>query len=359
MKYFILLLLLIRVSIFGVAQDNAFETDQKIKDIPEIHTHSTEAIAAFINTHFTSNTDKVRAAYTWVIHNIKYDTDSMYAINWNSGGSLKITEALRRRKGVCENFSGIFIDIVSKVGLQGVTIDGYTRQSNVVNKTGHTWSAVNLDNTWYLFDPTWDMDRMHDYRYFKISPGELANSHMPFDPLWQFNDNPITHREFQGGSSGKDFKMINHTDSIKAFMRLSELEKLHAIVRRMNKVDKTSDLIRNRKAFLEMQIATVYEEMDMTLYNTSVMYLNTATEAYNKYVSQINAKERADLSQEYEEILVPALALLNKSLERIADIGKYIPNYQYDPTGLQMRVREMADKIRLLKSPARALTKTF
>ena len=357
MKSYFTLLVLLLVSITGIAQDNDYDTDRKIKAIPDSQTHSTNAIAAFINTHFTSDLDKVRAAYTWVVHNIKYDTDSMYAINWNMGGSLKITESLRRRKGVCENFSGIFIDILSKAGLQGVTIDGYTKQANVVNKTGHTWSAVNLDNTWYLFDPTWDKDRVHGYQYFKVTPGDLANSHMPFDPLWQFTENPITHREFQEGRPGKNYAMPGYADSIKAFMRLSELDKLHATARRMNEIDKTSDLLRNRKAFLAMQIATVYEDRDMQLYNSSVFDLNKATEAYNNFVSKLQAQGVADLSKEYTLHLEPALLLLNHSIQRIADIGKYLPNYQYDPTSLKLRILEMADKIRLVKPQVKALTK--
>lgn len=359
MKFCLILLVMIASIPPAIAQQSFYNVDERILAMPDSQAVTTEAIANYIKNNFSNDADRTRAAYTWVVRNIKYDTDSMYAINWNMGGSLKITESFRRRKGVCENFAGIFIDIVSKSGLQGITIPGYTKQANIVNKTGHTWSAVNIDGSWHLFDPTWDKDRVGDYHFFMAQPASFASSHMPFDPLWQFTDLPATHRQFLGQNGGRIEIIKNHVDSIKAFVRMSELEKLEATERRMKNNDKTSDLIKNRVAFLQMQIGTIYEERDMKIYNAGVADLNKATEAYNKFVLQINsAGSLSDFSREYVMDLEPSLDLLSTSLISVNEIGKYVPSFQYDPTELKMRMAALAHKIRLIKPQSRKLTRS-
>lgn len=334
----------------SLAQSSPHYVYDRILAISDKEAASTSDIAAYIKNTFPDETDKVRAAYIWVVHNIEYDTDSMYAINWNMGGSLKITESLRRRKGVCENFAGIFTDIVTKAGLTASTIDGYTKQANFVNRTGHTWSAVLVRDGWYLFDPTWDKDRKEDYNYFMLPPSSLSKTHIPFDPIWQFSGSPISHREFQGKGESKSERFPNHLDSVKAFMRLSELDKLEATARRMDQSDNISDLLKNRKAFLRMKIATVYEERDMDLYNAAVRDVNAATEAYNKYNNKTSAiVDIVTASDRYILILEPALDSLNSALNKIAGIGKYMPNYQYDPASLRVRILEISEKIRWAK----------
>lgn len=314
--------------------------------IPDSEALSTSTIASYIGRSFTKETDKIRAAYTWVVHNIEYDTDSMYAVNWNMGGSLKITESLRRRKGVCENFAGIFVDILTRAGFTAIPIDGYTKEGNLISKTGHTWCAVYTDDDWFLFDPTWDKGRQHDYRYFRAAPSAFADSHMPFDPLWQFTDNPITHNQFQNRGAGKTEAIPNHVDSIKAFMRLSELDKLQATARRMEKTDKVTELIKNRTAFLRMQIATIYEERDMLLYNGAVADLNKATDAYNKYIGNLNSHTSVpNHPHEFNRVLEPAMALIREAFTKVAEIGKFIPSLQYDPSHLKIRLQEISDKI--------------
>jgi hypothetical protein len=342
----------------GSTQPGGHFIDYKIRSIPEKEAVSTASLGAFIKNSFDNDRDKIRAAYTWVIENIKYDTDSMYAINWNMGGSLKISESFKRRKGVCENFAGIFIDIIRKAGLTGVTIDGYTKQGSRIDKTGHTWCAVLVNDEWLLFDPTWDKDRPNDYYYFMAPSSVFAASHMPFDPIWQLTDEPVTHREFQDrGMERSDIK-FNYRDSIKAFMRLGELEQLEATAGRMEKSDKISELIRNRIAYLHMQIAEVYEDRDMHLYNSAVTDLNKAMDAYNDFIQKLNDRVlTTDKAAQYKQTLAPALRLIDGALLQIAGIGKVIPNYQYDTTALKARLEEMAEKIRSQKPMADGLSK--
>ena len=116
--------------------------DNVILMIPDSLANSTGDIARYVNAHFDSESAKVRAIYAWVTTNIKYDKDSANVINSGINPEAKITFALRRRKGVCENFAAIFNDICLKAGLTSFVVSGYTKQSGTVDKTGHSWCCI-------------------------------------------------------------------------------------------------------------------------------------------------------------------------------------------------------------------------
>ncbi len=168
--------------------------------IPKSLTNSTADISNYIKTNFKTDKEKALAIYAWVTANIRYSTDSANHINLGSDEEAKVTAALRRRKGVCENYAAIFNDIALKSGLTSFMVSGYTKQGSFVDKTGHSWCVALIDKSWQLFDPTWDEGRGMNVKYFMISPEEFIETHMPYDPLWQLSDHPITQRQFNTGN---------------------------------------------------------------------------------------------------------------------------------------------------------------
>lgn len=316
-------------------------------------TYSTVSIARFIQSNFKTDREKFRAIYTWVTTNIEYDTDSMYAINWNRGREAKITEALRRRKGVCENYAAIFNDISVKSGLFSFVVDGYTKQAGTLDKSGHSWCAVHLDGEWLLCDPTWDKDARTDPNYFLASPSWFIESHMPFDPMWQLLDHPISHPEFYRGITGskKDRAFFNVADSIKAFSLLGELQRLEATALRMSRAGQINEMVRNRIAYTKMQIGIIYEEKDMNLYNAAVADFNRASTVFNYFVQYRNNQFLpAKTEAEIYALLDPVAATISSAWQKISGIGKEVPNYQYDPgelrnrlDGLRQRVQEQKE----------------
>ena len=130
MKQFLLLYFALYCNTVLKGQDtNEYTyTDQKALTIPVAETYSTTSIAGFIKANFKTEKDKLRAIYTWVTTNIRYDPDSMYQINSDKDPETKITAALRRRRGVCENYAAIFNEIAVKSGISSYTVSGYTRR---------------------------------------------------------------------------------------------------------------------------------------------------------------------------------------------------------------------------------------
>jgi hypothetical protein len=322
--------------------------DSKALAIPSNQTYSTSAIAEYIRSNFQSDKEKLRAAYAWVTANIKYNTDSMYSINWGGDPERKITAALRRRKGVCENYAAIFNDIAVKLGIQSFVVTGYTKQSGFVVRSGHSWCAVKVDNEWYLCDPTWDEGFRTNARYFLISPNQFIDTHMPFDPLWQLQAYPITQQEFNRGfgHSKRNSLPFNYADSVKAFLQLDELHQLEASSRRIKEAGIVNDLQKNWLSYTKMKIAIFYEDDDMNLYNSAVDDLNKASAIFNSYVQYRNNRfmpQKKD--EEISSLLDPIAAKISSALEKVNKIGRMSQNFQYDTGELSNRLSALTKRV--------------
>jgi len=109
MKYWlsIYLLLLSCTLVKGQTGEELSAIDYRAMRFPMEITYSTTDLASYIEAHFTGNKERIRAAYRWVTYNLTYDRDSMLSINWSKDSREKIAATLRRKKGVCDNFSSV------------------------------------------------------------------------------------------------------------------------------------------------------------------------------------------------------------------------------------------------------------
>jgi hypothetical protein len=317
-------------------------------NIPASETVNTTSIARYINSNYKDDREKFDAIYSWVTSNIKYDTDSMFEINWNKGGEAKITEALRRRKGVCENYTAIFNDVVNKCGLISFVVDGYTKQGGKIEKAGHSWNAVDLKGQWLLCDPTWDKDAGIYPNYYMVDPDQFIKTHMPFDPMWQLLNLPVSHAQFYRDSTGNRNKNnFNFSDSIIAFTQLSEVKQLEASAARISRYGILNDLIKNRVAYTNMLIGIMYEDMDMKYYNSAVADFNLATLLFNEFVLYRNNEfvlsKNADI---YNLLLDSSEIKIISAQKKIKEIGRIIPNNQYDTEDITYNLENLLKKIK-------------
>jgi transglutaminase/protease-like cytokinesis protein 3 len=114
---------------------------------------TSDAIANYIVTNFKTDKDKSRAIFIWIVSNIQYDIDNMFAINFYEKKEDKISKTLKTRKGICENYAFLFTDICMKSGIKSFVIEGYTKQNGFADYIPHAWSAALIDSSWFLFDP--------------------------------------------------------------------------------------------------------------------------------------------------------------------------------------------------------------
>ena len=322
--------------------------DNLMLHIPVKQTHSTADIAEYVKQNFDSDRKKLRAVYVWVASNIKYDTDSANVINMGLDPDAKVTAALRRRRGVCENYAAIFNDICLRSGLTSFVVDGYTKQNGFVDKTGHSWCAVFIDNTWLLCDPTWD-EGSGNTKYFLVQPSEMIETHMPFDPLWQLLNYPVSHQMFYTGNIFPDKKQpfINYADSVIAYIKMDSMQRLRSTAFRIEQNGLYNNMVKNRHEQTKMNIEIIREDKDVDLYNSAVADLNAATATYNNFVEYRNKQFTPAITDNALQALLDGIdAKLSSAHKKLDEIAKTEASFKFSTDGIRDKLNALAVRVK-------------
>ncbi len=273
-------------------KQNVYQQINKLAiQIPDSLAQSTSGLASYINLNFSNPTDKSRAAFIWITKNIQYDVENMFAINFAQNTTEIIEKVMKTRKGICRHYAELFNDIANQIGIKSYVISGYTKQQGFVDYMPHAWCAGLIDSTWYLFDPTWGsgylqnskfIKKVNNY-YFKTKPEQLVKSHMPFDPLWQFLNYPITNQEFYEGKFkiDKTKPLFNFMDTLSRYENESDIERLISSSNRIERNGVKNALIFDKLQDNKREIEYYYNKVVVETYNT-------AANTYNEGVNQLN-----------------------------------------------------------------------
>ena len=153
-----------------------------------------DALAQYLRRPTTSELEKARVAYTWITHNIKYDTDSFFKGLYPS---TRPRNVLRRGYAVCGGYARLYKELVKKMGLQSKIITGYSKgyrwNGTISSKSYHAWNAVKIDNFWYFIDSTWGAGNINKQNvfvqkftdfYFLCPEIVFFYTHYPDDDIW-------------------------------------------------------------------------------------------------------------------------------------------------------------------------------
>ena len=293
--------------------------DENSKNVSDSFIGYTE-IADHLTNGLTTDIEKARAIYIWIAHNIKYELTQIDIVNRYDSKQDIIDEVIKDRKGVCQHYSELFLAMSKSAGLNSYLISGYTRDVfGEIAGLSHAWNGIKIDSNYYLIDLTWAAGYefkgkyVHKFRddYFLKSPQTFIKDHIPFDPIWQFLDNPIKNKDF----ISKDFSKVEivgdfaYKDSIKQFERFDELTQLENSNRRIIENGIENQLIQKQIDENILQIAN-------RKYNLAIDTLNYGIDSYNLYVTH---KNRQFKNPKLEDSRV-------KELIDNADYGVYAAN---------------------------------
>ncbi len=199
--------------------------DKVVGEYPPFY--SLNSLSNRIKNDFKTETDKVRAAYTWIAKNIDYDlgtykkpralsaimyvTEKGYEIELKKRLKRKVEIALISRKTLCEGYSAMFVELCNLLNIESVIIKGVSKvdpsEINEYRTTkNHAWNAVKINNKWQLLDITWSsgfvepvsgkwINSFNDFFYF-TNPESFITSHFPQFNEWQLLDTPISLESF-------------------------------------------------------------------------------------------------------------------------------------------------------------------
>ncbi len=196
-------------------------------------------------------TDTLKAVYDWITDNIKYDVKKLKelekGVNFFEKGKYKSTavykadqleKVIKKKKGVCDDYTLLFDAIVTELGYTSYIVEGITkgRKGKVNKNISHSWNAVKDNGTWKLYDPTWGAGYVKEHKkfvkkyfgeWYDVNPEEMKERHLPFDPIWQLSDNPISYKEFENGTITDEVDAIfDYEELITAHLQKSKKEQM-------------------------------------------------------------------------------------------------------------------------------------
>lgn len=338
---------------FGQVKENYFLIDRKMASMPIEKTQNATEIAQFINSNFKTETDKIRAVFYWTASNISYDSAKISTTTLEQTQTDRLTKTLKTKKGVCYDYSLVFNEIASLIGIKSIIITGYTKQNGKIDVLSHAWCAAKIDADWYLFDPTWGSGYVNNNhytqklnnRYYKVTPSQMIVSHMPFDYLWQFMTFPLSHQEFIEGRTqvNKPKDKYDFIREIAKYESLNSADQYFESAQRIEKNGIKNQLILEAHTYAKKTWKIELENKISNTYNQIVTDFNEAINELNDFIYYRNNKFKPNLSD--DEIL-KKIQSPNEKLKKCQK-AVFTINYSNSPNAnnINQLKRSIADAI--------------
>ncbi|MDY0078935.1 MAG: transglutaminase domain-containing protein [Bacteroidales bacterium] len=330
------------------AIEKRFENADKMKDI--------KALAYFINNNFDGDQQQAAALYWWLGKHIRYDVNSALrqrSVSYKSQQQIT-NEAFSSRKGVCEGYAGIMDSVFRLLNIPSYIISGYTRQGQAISAVPHAWIVAKINGNWRFFDPTWASGFLNGRRFeaqfnpgfFSLSPEEMRKTHIPYDPIWQFNAEPISHQEFISNkiSASKSSQNFAYTDSIQAFLSLQPDQQLAAEYNRIRRDYYPHEALKNRMDFLSSNLKIARHNQQVNMLNMATMQYNEAVLAFNGYLKLQGESPTGNRKDKQAQLLKAANELV-KSQNLLKQIGDISADLRGIANQLQKSVRDLKKQL--------------
>ncbi|KAF9071724.1 hypothetical protein BDP27DRAFT_1321803 [Rhodocollybia butyracea] len=176
--------------------------DDHAAQFPRETVVSLDQLAYDLTCPWESETEKCRAIFTWLHHNIAYDAESFF------GGNVQPCtpeSTLRTGLGVCDGYATLFADLATRAGLQAMKVTGHGKGFGyIATEAGgplpqyqgnHAWNCALMDGDWRLVDSCWGAGSVNgaasgyvkgfNPSWFTYTNAEFGKKHYPEDPGYQ------------------------------------------------------------------------------------------------------------------------------------------------------------------------------
>jgi thiol-disulfide isomerase/thioredoxin len=161
-------------------------------------------LANQLTAPFPSHTDKARAIFTWLHHNVAYDVVSYFRTGLKPSTPQS---TIQSGLAVCEGYAGLFSALALKAGLECMVLSGASKGGPYqpmkpgdpmpTYKSDHAWNAVRIDDgEWKLIDSCWGAGNVDnnaqtftkDFKpyWFTMTNQVFGYSHYPPDSVHQY-----------------------------------------------------------------------------------------------------------------------------------------------------------------------------
>ncbi len=201
---------------------------------------SLDWLASQLATPFPSHTDKARAIFTWLHHNVAYDVVSFFN---NDIKPSTPASTLSTGLAVCEGYAGLFTALAIKAGLESIVITGHGMGFGLApvpdglplppESSNHAWNVVKIDNgEWKLIDACWGAGHIggkgkpytkhFNPSFFTMDNNEFGLRHFPTDTnqFFRIDGRPrISWAEYIVGDPGGERAQVYTAATTEHFLK--------------------------------------------------------------------------------------------------------------------------------------------
>ncbi len=308
-----------------------------------------------IITEINFEQDTVKAVYKWVAENIRYDVKKLAEIKQRGRkrkndkfkteeeyDQYQLRQIIKTKKGVCEGYSLLFDALLKELGYTSHIIEGYTKnhKGKLNTSVGHAWNAVEVNGVWKLFDTTWGSGyvqneskfiKRYNEDWYDVSPEKMIVNHMPYDPIWQLSDDPLSYQGFEKVNDQRlGQENFDHAQLIENYLQSSTKDQLKLKLERSMACGDGIRLVGKYQKYLSKKVemtGLIGKEGDYMVaqdkYKKAVGLLNEFIKAKNKRFkgekySQAIASEKLNEAQEETEQCIEILKNTNVKQRKIA-----------------------------------------
>lgn len=336
---------------------------QERPNIPDIYTGSLDSLAFYIDSHERNEKDKLESLYMWITTKMSYNVyPTFISVNEKRDENKETLQALRSREGVCRHFALIFREVSERMDIPAFFIEGYTKSKGIVTPEPHAWCAALVNGEWYLYDPTFGMGYVSNYRfvrnpnanYCNVKPEVFIQTHMPFDPLWQFLPHPLSFQAFDESTpmppanNGKD--EFDFADTLRTYLRQTPLQRLIAVNERIRNNGRSNRLV-DYYLQLNMSNIEVHRQNEVyNLYKSALKHYNRSVDNYNEVIRhrRVNRRIKKEGKLLIENWLTEAAAAIGSARETLQHAQQIPDPYKTAVNNLRKAIEETGNKIQQL-----------
>lgn len=163
-------------------QANYLTDEFSSKEKIDLALNEIEKIKSYFVQNKKANTyENIKLVHDYLVESIEYDETTSQDNIYNLYG------ALINKKSVCEGYAKAFKYLLDSINIPCTIVIGQATNSER-NTENHAWNYVQLNDSWYAVDCTWDdpiiigpgiLSNSSKYKYFLKGENEFNKTHFP------------------------------------------------------------------------------------------------------------------------------------------------------------------------------------
>ncbi len=203
-------------------------------DLTLVPAQTVKQITNEITVGKTTDAEKIEAIYNWLTQNVRYDDEHRKQQEGDTILRQEPYNVVVQKRAICMGYAKTLREMCRLAGIEAYVIEGWAKNANgKIDRAGHAWNVVKINEKWNLMDATWDSGNgVFEKKYFSAPPSVFIANHLPRDPMWQLLNAPIAFDCFTNKNACITDSLnarttFNFTDSIRLWQTLDSAQKVY------------------------------------------------------------------------------------------------------------------------------------